>query len=256
MKSYFYSDELNDDFAFANVKNQKFIDDDYKYINKNIFFRFFEFFVYRVIMYNVAWFWCKLRHTKYVNRKVLRHVKGGYFLYGNHTQIPNDAYIPNILGFPKKSYIIVNPDAVSFKGFEWFIKMSGALPVPSNISGLKNFQNAIYERVIDHPIVIFPEAHIWPYYTKIRPFKSTSFKYPIKSCKPSFSFTTTYQKRRFSKKPKITVYVDGPFYPNPNLSKKDMEIDLRNQIYEKMVERSKLSTYEYYNYYYRGENND
>ena len=107
-----------------------------------------------------------------------------------------------------------------------------------------------------HPIVVFPEAHIWPYYTKIRPFKSTAFKYPIKYNVPAFCFTTTYQKRKFSKKPKITVYVDGPFYPDSNLRGKEQEIELRNQVYECMVERSKNSTDEYYKYYKRVEKND
>lgn len=117
--------------------------------------------------------------------------------------------------------------------------------------------NAI-ERRIDHhhPIVVYPEAHIWPYYTKIRPFKSTSFRYPIKYDVPAYCFTTTYQKRKFSKKPKITVYVDGPFYPKQDLHGKEQEIELRNQVYNCMVERSKNSTYEYYKYYKRVEKND
>ena len=58
------------------------------------------------------------------------------------------------------------------------------------------------------------------------------------------------------KKPKITVYVDGPFYPKPELHGKEQEIELRNQIYNCMVERSKNSTYEYYKYYKRVEKND
>ena len=157
--------------------------------------------------------------------------------------------------FPYKSFIVVNPDAVSFKGFEWFVKMSGSLPVPSKITGLKNFMNAIERRVNHHhPIVIFPEAHIWPYYTKIRPYKSTSFRYPIKFDKPTYCFTTTYKKRKFSNKPNITVYVDGPFYYNKDLSIKEAEKDLRDRVYNCMLKRSELSNYEYYKYYKRIDN--
>ena len=257
MKTYFYSDELNDDFAFAYVKKQKKIEDNYRYISHNIFFMILEFFVYRIIMTLIAIFSCLHKRVKIKNRKIVKKAHGKYFLFGNHTQMPDDAYIPNLIGFPRKSFIIVNPDAVSFKGFEWFVKMSGSLPVPSKRSGLKNFMNAI-ERRIDHhhPIVVYPEAHIWPYYTKIRPFKSTSFRYPIKYDVPAYCFTTTYQKRKFSKKPKITVYVDGPFYPKQDLHGKEQEIELRNQVYNCMVERSKNSTYEYYKYYKRVEKND
>ena len=52
----------------------------------------------------------------------------------------------------------------------------------------------------------------------------------------------TYQKRKFSKKPKIVTYIDGPFFPNKELSSREQRIDLRNQVYERMCERSKLST--------------
>ena len=257
MKSFFYSDELNDDFAFAYVKRQKVIEDNYHYISNNIFFLILEFVVYRIIMTLVAFFSCLHKRVRIKNRKVLRKAHGKYFLFGNHTQMPDDAYIPNLIGFPYKSFIIVNPDAVSFKGFEWFVKMSGSLPVPSKITGLKNFMNAIERRVNHHhPIVIFPEAHIWPYYTKIRPYKSTAFRYPIKFDKPAFCFTTTYQKRRFSNKPKITVYVDGPFYYDKELKGKAQEVDLRDRVYNCMVERSKNSTFEYYKYYKRVDKND
>ena len=254
MKTYFYSDEVNDDFAFAYIKKQKEINDDYKYISHNIFFMILEFIVYRIIMTSIAFITCKKRHIKIKNKKVVKKAKGKYFLYGNHTQAPCDAYIPNIIGFPRKSFIVVNPDAVSIRGCEWFIKASGSLPVPTNISGLKNFMDAMDKRVSrKHPIVIYPEAHLWPYYTKIRPYKSTSFRYPIKFDKPTYCFTTTYKKRKFSKKPNITVYVDGPFYYNKDLSVKEAEKDLRDRVYNCMLKRSELSNYEYYKYYKRIE---
>ena len=257
MKSFFYSDELNEDFAFAYVKRQKVIEDNYHYISNNIFFLILEFVVYRIIMTLVAFFSCLHKRVRIKNRKVLRKAHGKYFLFGNHTQMPDDAYIPNLIGFPRKSFIVVNPDALSIRGTAWFIKMSGSLPVPSHVTGLKNFMNAMDKRVNNnHPIVIYPEAHLWPYYTKIRPYKSTSFRYPIKFDKPAYCFTTTYKKRKFSKKPKITVYVDGPFYSNKELKGKEAETDLRNQVYECMKKRSELSTYEYHKYYKRNDNND
>ena len=250
MKTFFYKDEVNDDFAFAYIKNQREIEDNYNYINHNILFMIMEFVVYRIIMTTIAFVHCKLAHIKIKNKRIVKKAHGKYFLYGNHTMMPMDAYVPNIIGFPRKSFIIVNPDAVSLRGVAWFVKMSGSLPVPSKISGLRNFMDAIERRINHHhPIVIYPEAHIWPYYTKIRPYKATSFRYPVKLDKPAYCFTTTYQKRKFSNKPKMTVYVDGPFYYDKNLKGKMAEEELRNRIYNCMVERSKNSTYEYFKYY-------
>ncbi len=126
--------------------------------------------------------------------------------------------------------------------------MSGAMPVPSNIKGLKNFQDSLYRRCKHNAVVIFPETHIWPYYTKIRPYKETSFRYPSKINAPSFCFTTTYQKHRHSKKPNIIVYVDGPFYPKMDLNIKERETELKNRIHYVMELRSTYSNYEYIKY--------
>ena len=113
---------------------------------------------------------------------------------------------------------------------------------------MKNFLNYISYRINkNNSITIYPEAHIWPYYTKIRPFKSVSFKYPIKLNKPVFCITNTYQKRS-NDKVKIVSYIDGPFFKNDNLSQKQAQEDLRNRVYEKMVERTKNSNVEVIKY--------
>lgn len=247
-KTMFYEDEINDDFAFVSRKKKE-ITKDYVFINNNFIYKFFEFITYRLIMFPIAFIFSYIKHhPKFVNKRVLKKEKKGYFLFANHTQIPCDAYFPNILSFPKKSFIIVNPDSLAIIGTETFIKMSGALPIPTDLTGIKPFMDAIEKRVQKSVVVIYPEAHIWPYYTKIRDYKDTSFRYPVKFDKPSFCYTTTYQKRKFGKKPKVTIYVDGPFYPNKELNLKQQQIDLRNRIHEKMVERSHNSTYAYIEY--------
>ena len=58
--------------------------------------------------------------------------------------------------------------------------------------------------------------------------------------------TTTYQKGR--KKPKITIYFDGPFYPDNLDNKKEKIKNLHDKVYNNMVENSKHSTYSYITY--------
>ena len=114
---------------------------------------------------------------------------------------------------------------------------------------MKDFIKAVKQRADEkNCIVIYPEAHVWPYYTEIRPFPTTSFKFPVEANAKSFTLTTTYQKRKWGKKPKITVYVDGPFEIDEKLSKKENQEKLCNEIYECMKNRSKESTYEYIEY--------
>ena len=90
--------------------------------------------------------------------------------------------------------------------------------------------------------MIYPEAHIWPFYTKIRPFTESSFRYPIQNKCPVMCFTNTYQKRKFGKKAKIVTYIDGPFYADSSLKRKAQKVELRNRVYEAMVERSRNNT--------------
>lgn len=242
----YYHDEQNDEFS--GIKRQpKFIADDYRYINNNIFFRIGRFFVYRVVMTPVAFLYMKFKfHHKIVNKKILKPYRHhGYFMYANHTQVAGDAYIPNLVNFPKDCYEIVNSDNMAVKGTETFMKMLGALPLPSTLHGMNNFLAAVEKRSIQHNVImIYPEAHLWPYYTGIRDFKGVSFKYPVRFGDPSFCFTNCYKKRRVGKKPRIVTYVDGPFYPNLELPENERHLDLRDRIYNTMKERAaKESTY-------------
>lgn len=254
----YYSDEINEEFSGINRKTIT-VDENFEYIKKSCLWNTLSFIAYRLIMTPVAFLHTKLKfHHKIVNKQCLKKYKNtGYFVYGNHTLMGGDAYIPNLVNFPKKTYVIVNADNISQFGLKNFTLMNGAIPIPTNIRGMKNFMEAIEKRSVEgNAIQIYPEAHIWPYYTKIRPFKSISFKYPIKLDEPVFCFTNTFHKKKFGKTPKIITYVDGPFFPNKELSLKEQEIDLRNQVYNAMCERAKLSTYEYIQYIKKENTND
>lgn len=248
-KTFYYSDELNDDFAEENIKHID-IDSSYKYIHKNPFWKVASFVVYRMIAMPIAFIYSKMVFgLEFKNKEALKKCKDtGYFIYGNHTQKVLDPFIPTLGNFPKKCHIVAHPDNVAMPVLGTFNKMMGGFPIPSDIKATKNFLEAM-EKFIEHEdvISIYPEAHVWPYYSKIRNFVSTSFKYPVKLDKPVFSFTTTYRNRG-KKKPKITVYIDGPFYPNKELKIKEAQEELRNKVYTKMCERAQNTDVEYYKY--------
>jgi 1-acyl-sn-glycerol-3-phosphate acyltransferase len=255
-KTVYYQDALNDEFSGIPPKNF-YIPKDYVYIHKNIFYRFVTFIVYRLIMTPIAFFHNKFAlHQKIVNRKALKiSRKKGYFVYGNHTQQLGGAYTPNMVCFPKKVYVVVSPDNLAVKGLKTILEMSGAIPLPSTLEGMGKMMEAMEKRCVQgHVICIYPEAHIWPYCTEIRPFKSVSFKYPARFGAPVYAFTDTYKKRRFGSKPRIVTFVDGPFYADPKLSLNEQAQSLRDQVYNAMVSRAKKeSTYTIINYVKREE---
>lgn len=237
--------------------NKPTIDKNYKYASKNLFYNLFGNFTYFCLAKPITWFIFKfIRHISYKNTRVLKQTKkSGYFVFGNHTDQWSDALSHALICNPKKPRLICDSSNLKIPIIGFLTKQWGALPLPDDIHATKNFYHAIESTLNKNaPIIIYPEAHLWPYYTKIRNFSSLSFRYPIKYNKPVYTFTTTYHKRKFSKKPKIIVYVDGPFYPENNLPIKQAQENLRDFCYKTMCERAKLSNYEYVTYEKRSKN--
>ncbi len=250
VKTVYYTDERNDEFADDNIVAKK-IDENYVYIDKRFRWKLLRFLSYRLIAMPVAFCYCKIAlHSTFRNRAVLKKVKGkGCFVYGNHTQQIGDPFLPNLALFPKSVYMIVHPNNVSMPVLGRITPYLGALPLPSNLKAMRSFRDAIRTRITEgNFVMIYPEAHIWPFYTGIRDFPATSMKYPVEMDAPSFAMTTTYRKRWFGKKPRTVTYLDGPFYPDPSLPPKARAQALRDQIYNTMVKRSEESDCQYIRY--------
>ena len=249
-KTIYYSDEFNDDFANTDI-DQKKLPPDYPYFPKSPVRRVLAFILYYIIAVPLVFLMQKVEyHKKIVGRKKLKpYRKTGYFLYGNHTRTAGDAYSPALITFPKKAYIITSADSVSIRGIKRIVEDLGAIPIPNSLAGMKNFRNAIKEHSErNHVISVYPEAHIWPYFTDIRPFKDVSFRYPAETKKPVFCFTVTYRKQRLLNFPKTTVYIDGPFFPNADKTPKQNQAFLRNECYNTMKRRAENSTYQHVEY--------
>ncbi|MCT6890757.1 MAG: 1-acyl-sn-glycerol-3-phosphate acyltransferase [Lactobacillus sp.] len=173
----------------------------------------------------------------------------GYFIYGNHTQTFGDVVLPLSI-IPAKNYYAIAAQS------NWGIPVLGklvlpyfGLPVGQNIEQSAKLIKAITAVIkAKKVVVIYPESHVWPYYTKIRPFPATSMHFPVMLAAPSFAMTTTYSKPKRGTKPRMTVYIDGPFYPDTNLNKKQAQKKLHSQIYQAMQKRALLSDYEYCTY--------
>lgn len=247
-RTYYYSDELNDDFAGTKIA-RKPLPEDYRYVRTDAPFRAGRFIVYRLFatpLIALAGLLCgRIR-----NRRATRGFRrGGAFIYGNHTCYLGDALNPTRIAFPRAASVVVNPDAVSIPVAGGLVRLLGGVPVPEGIGGLKNFSRDIISAAERGEwVAIYPEAHIWPYYTGIRPFGAASFKYPAKCGVPVFAYTTVYRRRKFSRKPKKVVYVDGPFFAEGETLKEKAE-SLRAQVYEAMCGRAKLSDCVYCDYY-------
>ena len=102
-------------------------------------------------------------------------------------------------------------------------------------------------------MVIYPEAHIWPWYTKIRPFADTSFAYPVQLKAPVFCFVNTYQKT--GKRFRMVTYIRGPFFADDSLNSKQQRKKLRDEVFQCMSKLAENSNFEMIEYKRKEEEN-
>lgn len=253
----FYYDSTEDDPIKTEeqekTNNKVELEDGYVFISKNPFMKMYDFVLYHGFKLFARWYAKFYLHMKIENRKVLKKAKGkGYVVYANHTNPFHDAFSPSIVA-DRRIYTICSPANLHIPGIGKYLPHIGALPLGKNPEQKKQFNDAVDERLRQKRcLVIYPEAHVWPYYTKIRKFPAgdRSFKYPVRNNLPIFTMTTTYQKskKKGQARPDMTVYVDGPFYPDKNKSEDENRAMLADKAYESMVKWSKKSNYEYFQY--------
>ncbi len=252
-----YKDELNDDFGNTIHHNHP-LPEKYKIYSKNFFIVIFNFIFYWIVVRPIAFLYMKIKfHYKIKNKKEIKKLRNkGYLIFANHALIIGDAFGLNMVDYRKRNYILTGPEVSSLTKILHLLRGIGSLPVTSSLKRNVELSNAMKYILKNkrNTITIFPEAHIWPYYTKIRNFRYESFKYAIQFDVPVVVLTNVFNKKRFGKTPKITGYLSQVLYPDKTLNKKDAAIKLRDETYNIMVEYSKYSNYEYYNYIKKEEN--
>ncbi len=238
-KVYYYQSETDD---LVTSKNQNYqIKDDYIWIHTNLFYRLLSNILYGIIII-VSFVYCKLILRVHIEgREKLKGYKA-YFIYGNHTQTVMDPLLPLLVNLPHKTNFIAAPANLGIPIIGKILPMAGALVIPGKVKDFSKLKEAVNYYNQKNCIMIYPEAHVWPYYTKIRPFSSASFHYPVENNKPVFVQTTTYQLIN-GKKKKI-VYIDGPIMPQENLTKKENIKYLRDEVFNLMSQRAALSNWE------------
>ncbi|MBO4407151.1 MAG: 1-acyl-sn-glycerol-3-phosphate acyltransferase [Clostridia bacterium] len=252
-KTIYYRDPLTDDFAKSALP-PKPVPADFPFAVTNPLFRVPEFLAYRLIATPTVWLIGKIGYGLRIrNRRSLRKLRGtGYYLYGNHTQGMMDAYTPSLVAFPKHAHVVVSPQTVASPFLRVPVQLLGGIPVPGTFRGVKAFSEALSLRIREkRAVTIYPEAHIWPWYTGIRPFPNGSFAYPVKDGVPAVAFVTTYRRRKLfpGLPPRLTVTLSEPFYPDLSLGESAAKQKLRDQVYDFMRrEAGRPDNFAYYEY--------
>lgn len=226
----------------------------YEFIPKNVFVRIWSAILYRVFWIFGQWYERHYWQAKFYGREKLKKAKGkGYVIYANHTNPFHDVFGPAVAA-DRRIFTIISPVNLKVPGIGKFLPLIGGMPLGKTKAEKKAFHEAIDKRLAQKKcVVIYPEAHVWPYATNIRKFPAgdRSFVYASRNNLPIFTMTTTYHKRKNKKHgdlPRMDVYLDGPFFPDKNKSEDENRANLAQEVYESMVKYSKKSTYDYFKY--------
>ena len=226
----------------------------YEFIPKNSFVKLYSAMLFRIFklfgQYYERGYW----QAKFYGREKLKKARGkGYVIYANHTNPFHDVFGP-ALAADRRIFTIISPVNLKIPGIGKVLPYIGGLPLGKTKEEKKAFNDAVDERLKQKKVlVIYPEAHVWPYATKVRKFPAgdRSFKYAVRNNLPIFTMTTTYHKRKDKKRgdlPRMDVYIDGPFWPDAALSEDENRAKLAKEAYDSMVKYSKKSSYEYFQY--------
>ena len=226
----------------------------YEFIPRNPFVKLYSAVLFRIFklfgQYYERGYW----QVKIYGREKFKKAKGeGYVLYANHTNPFHDVFGPAITA-NRRIFTIISPVNLKVPGIGPILPLIGGLPLGKTKEEKKAFNEAVDERLKQkNCLVIYPEAHVWPYATKVRKFPAgdRSFKYAVRNNLPIFTMTTTYHKRKDKKRgelPRMDIYVDGPFWPDSAKSEDENRAELAKKAYDSMVKYSKKNSYEYFRY--------
>lgn len=261
-KIRYYEDpnQLIDDFGEELPKEE--LGDKYKY-KRSKFYAFISYiftYGFAIPLTKIIAFFIGVKIENKSKLKELKKSNQGYFIYANHEGV-FDVICNLYVGGKKRVNTVGHSGAFSIIAARPFLRLLGYLPLPNSPRYLLNFQSTIEDLVKNQQqiVAIFPEATLWPYYTKIRHFKYSSFRYPARINAPVVPvFYARRVKKGFWKlfrKPRLSVLIGDPIYPKKELSERENINYLGESCYNSLVNLSNSINQEVYvKYIYRDKN--
>lgn len=244
MKKYNYDGLADDTHVCHSWEPLKFtIKDDYKYINKNIFFQICSNILtipISLILFVIAKVF--LVYKIYNKEKIIKD--SGFVSVSNHVHLI-DCTLIGLIYYPKRVYYPTLKSNFKIPFVRHLIKILYAIPIPTEERQKREFYKQINLALRDNKIVhMYPEASLWPYYEKIRKFKAGAFKMAVdadKSIQPvKFVFREPSGIYKLYKRNKcIHAIVLDPIYPNNKLDYRKRIDDLRERTHRALEKEYK-----------------
>lgn len=243
-KTIYYTDLTSD---FVGGEESTALPRGYRYINDSPWARLGSTVLYRGIATPIALLHNKLLLGERIVGRGMLPREGGYFLFLNHTETVGDAFTPSLAAFPRRVYVVVHPANLSWGAVAELTPALGALPLPPDRHAAREFGAAIRRRLAEGGVVaVYPEAHVWPKCSFIRPFEDGAFDLARMFAAPVYTATRVY--RRTALGYRTVVYIDGPFAFDGSLGRREGREKLEREVREAMEKRAASGDVEVYRY--------
>lgn len=213
------------------------IKDDYKYIIDNKILNCFSDLLF-IIITPILWILNKVMFGFEVEGvENLRKVSGGKITISNHVH-PMDCTMNGLINFPERTYFPTLATNFKIPFIRHLIRILYAIPIPKKQAQKEKFFEQINKALLDGKTIhMYPEAALWPYYEKIRPFKKGAFKMAVEANCPIVPILYKFEEpdgifALYKRKKCIHAKVLEPVYPNLDLNKNEIAEDLQRRVME------------------------
>ncbi len=220
------------------MKNK--VDENYKFVLKNVFFKTFSFIFYIFVFVVLGMFLWFYYLPKVKGRKNLKKIKNAVFV-SNHV-FALDCAILDIYALPfKRPYIVADKNSFSLPIVKPIIRSLLAVPIPEEIGPYKNFVKSL-DRELQHgkSLLIYPEGSLWPYFPQVRPFKNGAFRFAVKNNLPVVPIVLSFRKPNWfyrmlgRRSPLITINILPAVYIDKDCNAREEECRVNALVNEKM----------------------
>lgn len=223
------------------------IDENYEYVPKNIIFQFFSDILYYLIAFPILYVITKLVYDlKIEGRENLDNLETGAISISNHVLILDCAMVGLALR-DKRVYYTTQEDSFRIPFVRKLIRLLRAIPIPTETKNKPHFIDALHDLLSNGNVVQFyPEAALWPYYTKIRNFKTGAFRLAIKNDVPIIPMVFTFRepagfRKLFKRKKDVTLKILKPIKYEKSVTDENYRQSIQEFLkitYEKMDDYS------------------
>lgn len=215
------------------------VDERYRFVNRNIFFRLGSALLFYVIAMPLLGIVARLFFgLKITGKKNMRYLKGAVTVT-NHVHYLDSPMVAFTL-FPRKPFFASLKANFEIPVVRRLVRLLGGVPIPESPKALHAFMESMRVQLEKGRIVHFyPEASLWPWHDELRPFRNGAFHLAVKSDVPVLPMVFTFREPgklmgKFRKKPLITLRIGTPEYPVKTGSERSRVLQMRSAVQEAM----------------------